>query len=150
MRKGCLILVLLFAGHLSAVAHSLQGTFAHQWAWSYSGKIYSSSGFTEFTNLPNGQLTATSRGADGSVQAIQHFFPSGAYSATTYDAYYGVAEWTGTWVQTKTRVVVESTSPDGHRSKVLWTLRKGAVRMSGMHFYQKKRIGRGTGILRPL
>jgi len=150
MRRTCLALILLLVGQLSIGAHSLQGTFTHQWAWSYSGKIYGSAGFTEFTNLPDGQVTATSRGVDGSLQAIQHFFPTGTYSATSYDAYYGVIEWTGTWKQKKTRVVVESVTPDGHRSNVLWVLRNGTIRMSGVHFYQRKRIGRGAGVFRPL
>jgi hypothetical protein len=147
MRKSCFALLFLFLGHFSAPAHSLQGTFSSQEAWTYRGQVYSSTGFTEFTNLPDGQVVATSRRANGDLVSIKNFFPSGAFSSTNYD---DNSVWTGTWKLQGKRVTIRGATTDGHRAQIVWTLRNGAIRMSGVHFYQNKRIGRGTGLLRPL
>lgn len=150
LMRRILIISLVLLGQAPLQAHSLQGTFSHQWAWTYNRVVYASTGTTEFTNLPDGHVIATSRNTNGTLYSIQNFSPSGLYAAISYDDYYGEAQWTGTWAQKNKRVFIRCSTTAGHRGDITWTLRNGAIRMTGSHFYIKKRIGRGSGLLRPL
>lgn len=154
MKLACRLILLTILAASYTQAHSLQGTFGYEQTAKYGSKTFTGTGITEIENLTKGRVIATTKATDGTVIHIQHFTPTssstGRYRADNFDDYHGRIRWSGTYVQRGKRVIIDATSRNQHKAKIVWSMRGGKVHLRATHYHKGRKIGTATGTLTPL